>query len=173
MRPRTQIQHRLKQIIFRHLQKKLRVNFRKGANTCRHNIPYDLGDEDGGCAWIGRCGLVQPDGVPRGVICDARIDQDAVGRGCPFWEPVQTKDEIRQEFETLIKGEDRGPLAAQYPDIAALMWVMDDPADPQIELPTSEELAKVENHEPSEPETSWWRKVGRIIRGSPQEGEGG
>lgn len=170
MQPRSKVQHRLKQLIFRHLQKRLRANFRQGSATCRHNVPYDL--DENGDTWIGRCGLVQPDGTPRGVICDGRIDLDTVAKGCPFWAPVQTKEEIRAEFEAVVRNPDLGVVASEYPDIAALRWVLSDPAEETDDLPSSEELSKVEAKDPPVPDRVWWRRgvLGRVF-GTGEEGE--
>lgn len=163
MQPRSKVQHRLKQLIFRHLQKRLRANFRQGASTCRHNVPFDLDEEGDTC--IGRCGLVQPDGTPRGIICDARIDHDRVAKDCPLWAPLQTKAEIQEEFEALVRNPDLGVVASEYPDIAALRWVLSDPAEGPDELPTSEELSKVDAQDPPVPDQVWWRRgvLGKVF----------
>lgn len=165
MQPRSKVQHRLKQLIFRHLQKQLRANFKKGAETCRHNVPEDLGDG----SWIGRCGLVQPDGKPRNIICDARLDQDGVAKGCPLWEPLQSKEEIRGAFEKVVRDPDLGVVAAEYPDIAALRWVLSESAegeaDAHDDLPTAEDLAAVKAEDPPESDGAWWQRgiLGKVF----------
>lgn len=170
MQPKSKIQYRLKQLVFRHLQKELRANFKKSAATCRHNEPCALG---GTGAWIGRCGLFQIDGKPRGTLCDPRVDQDAVAKNCPYWESRSSKAEIRSEYEAVVKNPDLGVVASEYPDIAALRWVLSGAAEETVvgeaeDLPSSEDIAKVDEGPPEEPDAVWWRRgvLGRVF-GSP------
>ena len=95
MRPEGQIRHQLKQVAFRHLQKRLRENFRQRPDTCLHNGAVLL-DEVTGAA-VGLCGLITPDGAPRNVPCDARIPGcTEMVRACSLWTPLQTKEEIKE-----------------------------------------------------------------------------
>lgn len=153
MRSEGQIRQQLKQVAFRHLQKRLRENFRQRPDTCLHNGSVVL-DADRGHT-VGLCSLVNSDGTPRNVPCDARIPGcSEMARQCPLWTPVQTKEEIKAEFTALLQSGDRGLIASQYPDLAALLWVL----DTNQALPTAAEIheatEKVEEEAP--PPHRWW-----------------
>lgn len=127
LRTEAAIRHKLKQAVYRHLQRELRQALRRRPHTCTFN----------------RNLTVQP-GVQVGVcltkrfryrVCDANVRDvdgiDGVGwaKICPEWKPPETKEQIKERLTThiqdLLGDEDRGPLAAAYPDLAALVWAMD------------------------------------------------
>jgi len=124
MRSEGQIRHQLRQVTFRHLQKRLRENFRQRPDNCNFNQGFmDQGHLRSVCGY-------QEDGEPRLIPCDARQPGCLeMARTCPLWQPLRTKEDIKQEFLHLLQG-DRGLLAAKYPDIAALMWVLDSSGEP-------------------------------------------
>lgn len=136
MRSQGNIRQQLKQVIYRHLQRRLRSNFKQRPDTCRHNRQIPLGEE----SYVSLCGILSPSGEPRNVPCDSRIPGcDAMARVCPLWEPTSSKEEVKASFYALLHSGDRGLIAAEYPDIAALMWVLDDPA----EVPSVQEIEEV------------------------------
>jgi len=118
------IRQRLKQVLFRYLQKEMRTNFKCYPENCLHNTCEVLvanGYEEGA---VGLCSF-QIEGKPRRVVCDSRIHGgQEQARTCQWWTPIRTKEEIRQEFHKLIFSNELGPIAARYPDAAALMWVL-------------------------------------------------
>lgn len=153
MRSEGQVKQQLKQVAYRHLQKRLRENFRQRPDTCAHNGAVIL-DEAAGTT-VGLCGLINPDGTPRNVPCDARISGcSEMARECPLWAPIQTKAEIKAEFTALLQSADRGVIAAQYPDIAALMWVLDSPGAALTPAEIDEFAEKVDEETP--PPHRWW-----------------
>jgi len=125
MRPEGQIRQQLKQVTFRHLQKRLRENFRQRPDNCAFNQGSLIEGQTRNA-----CGFIEAEGLPRLIVCDSRSPGCAeMARKCPLWQPRHTKEDIKQDFLHLIQG-DRGLLAAQYPDIAALMWVLDSAGEP-------------------------------------------
>jgi hypothetical protein len=109
--------------------------------TCKHNKAVPLGHDE-----VHLCGYVVDD-APRNVVCDSRVSGcDAAARGCPFWSPRLSKEEIRAGFEALLES-DRGTIASQYPDIAALMWVTSDEED---STPLVDDV-DLEHHAPDPP----------------------
>lgn len=127
LRTPGQIRQQLKQVLFRHLQKLLRANFRQAPSSCVFNRRESLGDTGekvGVCRWEGT--REEQKSSPRGKVCDSRIfGCTAMASTCRWWQPLRTKDEIKFEFRTLVSSDDRGRIAASYPDVAALMWVLD------------------------------------------------
>lgn len=118
------VHQRLKQVLFRHLQKELRANFKCYPESCRHNRGEMLladGYDEGA---VGVCGYVR-EGKPLRIVCDSRIaGGQEQARTCEWWTPLRDKKEIRQDFHKLISGSDLGAIASKYPDAAALMWVL-------------------------------------------------
>jgi hypothetical protein len=121
-----QVRQQLKQVLFRHLQRELRENFRGIPESCYHNHFTSIG---GSPERIGICRFEGPlrDGcpTPRGKVCDTRVAGCTLqARGCKYLSAIRTKEEVKSDFRALLTS-DRGSIAARYPDVAALMWVLD------------------------------------------------
>ena len=160
MRSQSQIRQQLKQVTFRHLQKRLRHLFKKMPETCLHNYEVALDRDTGACVHL--CGCLSPNGVPRNVPCDVRIPGcSGMARNCSLWGPLQTKDLVKADFQALLKG-DRGAIAENYPDIAALLWVLDESG----EDPVMVDVGEVDEPGHSEPEKSWWPSWIRRLGGA-------
>ena len=126
LRSSSQIRQKLKQAMFRHLQRELLDNFKATPEGCFHNHLTPIG---GSSERVGICRFEgsPPEGVvpPRGKVCDARVAGCLVqARGCKCWVALYGKDKIKADFRNLMSS-DRGMIAARYPDVAALMWVLD------------------------------------------------
>ena len=126
-RPPSQIRQQLKQVLFRHLQKELRNNFKEVPEGCHYNHFTKIGGSSEG---VGVCRFdgVLNDGIPspRGKVCDTRVAGCVMqARGCKYWSAIRTKEEVKAEFRALL-ASDRGTVAARYPDVAALLWVLGD-----------------------------------------------
>jgi hypothetical protein len=117
----AQVRQKLKQVLFRHLKRRLKEGLKQAPHTCVHNEEVEL-DEGGS---IGICRFSEA-GVPKNLVCDHQVDRGARARECPLWAPVQTKDDLKAEFQEFLDTGDRGQIAAEFPDAAALMWVLDD-----------------------------------------------
>jgi len=142
------VRHKLKQVLYRHLQRRIRLGLRKHPSTCRHNTRVV---SEGRVLGFARC---QVDGSR---VCDeCLVGGTKTARNCGDWSPRQTKEEIRGEFEALCS-QGRAHVAFQFPDAGALMWVLGEdigytlpPADePDVEGP--DEPAD-EPGEPDEPD---------------------
>lgn len=118
-----QVRQKLKQVLYRHLQRKLRNNFKKLPESCKHNRKESLGKTG---QYVGVCRHPNRDEGPRGRVCDSRVfGCDTVARMCSWWAPLRHKDDIKTEFRDFLRNSSRGQIAAEYPDAAALMWVLD------------------------------------------------
>lgn len=122
MRDEKTIRHKFKQVCFRHLKKLLRANFRKKPHTCKFNRMVAVGGNPSN--QVGVC--YHAEGSDR-TICDSRVNgSDEHAAECLRWAARMEKAHIKSEFYKLIQS-DRGIVASEYPDIAALLWVMDTP----------------------------------------------
>ncbi len=107
--------------MFRHIQRRLRRAFRKCAETCFHNKSYNSSQLS-----VGVC--YHPEN--KGSLCDDRFPDLAQGiKSCSLWEAAQGKQQIKADFLDSVESRSRGDIAADYPDIAALLWVLDENAD--------------------------------------------
>lgn len=142
-----QIRHQLKQVLFRYLQREMRDNFRDTPEACFYNhlTPISGSPEKiGVCRYDGDT----KDGTPRGKACDSRIGGCAnMAKACRFRQPLRTKVEVREAFRSLMDSQDRGKIATVYPDVAALMWVLDG-----VDVTDEVLLAEAEADKPTEPE---------------------
>ena len=125
-RTHGQVRQKLKQVMFRHLQAALKDNFRESPEGCFHNYSTSI---SGSMERILVCryDVHQKDNPqsPRGRVCDSRVAGCASqAKACKFFTCMKTKDEVKAEFRSLM-ASDRGVIASKYPDIAALMWVLD------------------------------------------------
>ena len=128
VRSPSQIRQQLKQVLYRHLQRILRANYRKAPETCCYNrleVVAGTGARVGVCRWDGT-NREDVKASPRGKVCDARVfGCQAMATSCSWWRPLREKTALKTEFRGLIASGDRGRIAASYPDVAALMWVLD------------------------------------------------
>lgn len=118
----AQVRQKLKQVMFRHLKKRLKALFKRKPSTCLFNESVDLGDGTSVCLCHFRD---VPEAQPRRVICDERrrASMRFAKDECPWWRPCRTKEAVKDQFRELM-ALDRGLIAAEYPDIAALLWVL-------------------------------------------------
>lgn len=127
MRREGEIQQKLKQVTYRHLKKLLQSNFKKTPLRCLHNSKEALG-----------CFCGHPNSKFR-IFCDPS-DPECLeqARSCSLWEARQTKETIKTEFQALMKGK-LSEIAANYPDIAALRWVLQESGSESVDLPEIDE----------------------------------
>jgi len=122
VKSKGQTQHKLKQILFRHLQKKIRAIFRPSG--CIHNKPGTFREQTMGMCHYSNRGKHL-------IVCDSEVDgciQAAVN--CSWFKPKMSKEEVKATFKELAGDPSRrGHLAYEYPDAAALMWVLGDIGD--------------------------------------------
>jgi hypothetical protein len=120
MKSEGQIKHKLSQVRFRHLKRELRTGLSRKSLNCQFNGTVDLP----GRACLGVCLYKAEDpSVWNGGACDESIS-DRASR-CPLFECLNTKDLIRDEFDSFLEKADRAQIAARYPDMAALLWALD------------------------------------------------
>lgn len=117
MRSPEGIQHKLKQVLYRHLQRRLRDNFREHPTACVFNVEF-------GDAHYGFCTALDDKGLPRGILCDARCGGVAQVRECPQFQERRTRQQVQDEFRAVVQQPNLAAIAAAFPDAAALMWVL-------------------------------------------------
>jgi hypothetical protein len=91
-----------------------------------------------------------------GSPCDERYGGDARAAKCPLFACARTKEMLREGFDGFLDGASLPEIADRYPDMAALMWVLNEESPPPAPLTDedpSEDLASppVEPPAPEDP----------------------
>lgn len=118
------IKHKLNQVRFRYLKKCLEAELRQSPCNCRYNVAapsYVPGNDP---PWLCLYGAEDPL-TWVASICDERFDQGARARECPVFCAKRTKDEVKAEFQQKLDAMTLPEVAFHYPDMAALIWVLD------------------------------------------------
>ena len=54
-----------------------------------------------------------------GMICDPSVPNT-----CPFFEPHKSEQDVEDEVERILTSGDMVEIASNFPDLAALLWVL-------------------------------------------------
>jgi len=141
MKTESQIRHKLQQVKYRHLKREIRTGVSRKPCNCMNNGLVNM--ENGSTIGVCLLGAVQP-GDWQGILCDESRGGLRVAEGCAEFCPLRTPEGIRQEFDNFLKHSSRAVIAEQYPDIAAILWVLDEEVDSTgaEDLDIQEELPK-------------------------------
>lgn len=120
MKSEGQIKHKLAQVRFRHLKRELRNGLSRKSTNCQFNGTVDLP----GRPCLGVCLYKAEDPAEwNGGTCDESLGDRAAQ--CPLFECLNTRELIKDEFESFLEKADRARIAERYPDMAALLWALD------------------------------------------------
>ena len=116
-----EIRQKVKQVRYRYLKKTLDNKLRKHPENCKFNGKTgELPD----CQHMCCLHRVEEDGW-NGIVCDVRLDGKERAERCPVFEVLSTKEAIKEAFDTFLKTADLSEIAFYFPDLAALLWVLD------------------------------------------------
>ena len=147
MKSEGAIRHKLKNVIFYHLKKVIKKKMVQKSWNCIHGMDkpshFDVGGETVDCHG---CNLL-------GGACDDNIkSMPSRARQCPHFESKFDPDVIKAEFQAELETLDAGELAYRYPDVFALMWVLDmDEAGDMASSVEAIDLVEVTPSDPLEP----------------------
>lgn len=128
MRSEGQIRHQLGQVRFRHLKRELRTGLSRKPENCAHNVSV----ED--TVRVRLCVLPEP-GYEY-TVCDPNHGGVDRCSRCPHFELTNDKESVKDGFNEFLDTATRAEVAERYPDVAALLWVLDDPS-PTYSVPES------------------------------------
>lgn len=146
MKTEGEIKQKVKQVIFRHRKAYIREGLSRKPGNCVHNETVRLPVHMSNRAELHVCGFC-PDGeVPNNFVCDSSMGGDKQAADCPFFRHKTTADDLKQEFNKKLGLNGEAPvqigyIAKEYPDVAALMWVLgpggrsQNPEEPESEKP--------------------------------------
>lgn len=137
------IKHKLNQVRFRHLKRRLEAELRQTPSNCRFNAEVPSHPSlDGSGVTVEHpslCMYGAGEGAWTLSYCDARVDNGLRAKQCPMFCSRRTKDEVKEEFTTQLDQMTLPEVAFHYPDMAALLWVLDpedvsEPVEPEVPI---------------------------------------
>jgi hypothetical protein len=57
-------------------------------------------------------------------VCDERHGGFQQAKDCPLYDSLKQKSQIKEEFQAELEGMTIAEIAYEYPDMAALVWVL-------------------------------------------------
>ena len=144
MKTEGAIRQKLKQVRFRYLKGLIEDALARRPNNCFHNGPLEGADSVRVC-------FDQVD-VPgrKIVICDDRIGGCDRTASCAQFRPKNDKTLIKSTFYAELEEMSFPEIAFNYPDMAALLWVLADegleiqnPDPHEFDLPDSQPVAVI------------------------------
>jgi hypothetical protein len=99
----------------------------------------------------GPCGVCVHPNQEGDILCDLAWGGAEKARTCPLFELRLTKEEIKADFKDFLSTAKLHEIAAEYPDMAALLWVLQEEAPGrEVEIPDNEDWQPTEPP-PAEP----------------------
>lgn len=147
MKTEGQVRHKLQQVTYRHLQRAIRTKLSRRPENCSHNRRVKLpvvGQQIRFCA-------VREDADGDSLVCDESHEGVEQASQCLEFLCENTKDGVKTDFTEFLKGSDVASIAAEYPDIAALLWTLDDTDPISLDVGTGQEPTTPEANPPSLP----------------------
>jgi hypothetical protein len=138
------IRHKINQIRFRHLKKRLEAELRQTPGNCAFNVtvpqpilptgqfhngtpigvPLPTGDPSP--VGFGLCLFGAGDIVKwKPTFCDEQVDGGLRAKKCSDFCPRRAKEQVKAEFARELGEMSLAEVAYNYPDLAALIWVLD------------------------------------------------
>ena len=149
MRSRKEIQKKLAQVRFRHLKKLTRTGLSRRPCNCVYNVTLGDGSKPKEPA-IGVCTYKVLEGRSPDGICDEKFGGNARAGNCPVFEANRVAAEIKEEFDTFLSEASFGEIAYHFPDMAALLWVLEKTPEDHTFVPDGDLLdQKAEDLKPS------------------------
>jgi len=124
-----QIKQKIKQVVFRHRKAYVQRGMARRPENCAHNERVTLPVHMANRASLGVCGYCPDGSSPNNVVCDSTMGGDRQAAECPYFGQRKSADALKDEFNRKL-GLDGGTpaeigyIAKEYPDVAALLWVM-------------------------------------------------
>ncbi len=119
MKSAGDVAHKLKQVQFRHAKKEIEQHLSRTPYNCAYQKQLDvkgLGRPLGFCTHP-EVGL---------KACDSASSELNRAPTCPKFTLRMSEQEARESVKAYFKESSPAEIAAKYPDVAALMWTLDD-----------------------------------------------
>lgn len=138
MKTEGHVRQKIKQVIFRHRKEYVRQGLARRPENCAHNRVVRLPVHTGNRATIRVCAYTSKEET-NDFVCDSTMAGDEQAEQCPFFECRHTASTLKSGFRAKL-GLDGSPvkigvIASEYPDVAALMWVLGPDKDANTKAP--------------------------------------
>ncbi len=128
MKKAGEVGQKLKQVKFRHIKRELDKLLQTKSVNCRFNYFLKTGSKNenkllsllGGGVYICKC----PDLDSR--ICDSRLEDADAAQNCSFFSLRHDKEKIKDSLKEFFKDRSVSEIAIRFPDVASLLWVLED-----------------------------------------------
>lgn len=128
MKTEGQVKQKVKQVIFRHRKAFVQRGLARHPENCTYNEKVRLPVHMANRATLRVCGYCPDGSTPNNVVCDASMGGERQAAECPYFEARRSADALKDEFNRRLgldgSAVEIGYIAKEYPDVAALMWVM-------------------------------------------------
>lgn len=136
MKTEGQIKQKVKQVVYRHRKEFIRRRMATRPENCGHNRRISLPQHHSNRGSLGICGYCPEGEGPRNVVCDSSMEGERQAVQCPYYEGAASAQALKQEFNERLGLEGAHPveigyIAKEYPDVAALLWVLG-PSNKQV-----------------------------------------
>lgn len=150
MRSPGAIRHKLNQVRYRYLKKRIDADLRPAPGNCTFNAPMG---EDGHALCLFGAGDPQ---TWKPSFCDERLDGGVRAKSCSMFCARRTKEQVKDEFEAEFNTFTIADVAYRYPDMAALIWVLGEDS-PEVPPAAGTEPASSTALAVEEP-LPWWKR---------------
>lgn len=129
MKTDGQIRQKIKQVVFRHRKAFVRQGLARHPGNCAFNTKVTLPLHMANRATLHVCGYRSEEKTPNNVVCDATMGGERQARECPWFKTCRSAEELKGDFNDRLGVDGGAPkeigyIAKEYPDVAALLWVM-------------------------------------------------
>jgi len=143
-----QIKQKVKQVVYRHRKAFIRHGLARHPGNCTYNERVTLPIHMSNRATLHICGYCSDGENPNNIVCDASMGGDRQAADCPYFEARRSAEDLKEQFnEDLgIDGgspKEIGYIAKEYPDVAALLWVMGPGKGTNADEPDGEEQPNI------------------------------
>ena len=125
------VRQKIRQVAYRHLKRKLAEDLKERPSNCtfNHKIQFSPLDLHQFC--------IHPEVENR--VCEDWEPSERASQ-CPYFKHQVGKEQIKADFKRFLETATLAEIAAEYPDLAALMWVLQTErlADMSLEEPPPE-----------------------------------
>lgn len=121
MKTRGQLIQKIKQVRFRYLKKFLEKCLSQTSTNCVYNraSSFDVGATSSVCV----CGYGIEQNGWKAQPCDKRLNPE-LAENCSKFQLLNTKEELKEEFNVSLDALPLPAIASKFPDLAALLWVL-------------------------------------------------
>ena len=130
MKTKGQLIHKIKQVRYRYMKKFLDKCLAQTSQNCLYNRPssFEVGSVSSVCV----CGYGIEKKEWQARPCDKRLNPD-LASNCSKFELLNTKEELKDEFNVSLDSLPLPAIASKFPDLAALLWVLSDEGTEEVD----------------------------------------